>query len=288
MATDKEKRKLKDRLKDKYRLTIHNDSSLEEKFTMRLSPMNLFAYVGGLVIAIGVLVFLLLAYSPLKIFLPSYADSRMRESLIENTLKLDSIEQQLKVNEQYISNIRNIMEGRDPNDHLTPRDTVKSLAEPSFEITAADSLLRLQFQSADKNYNTIEQKKTEKDISGLHFYSPVSKGIISSKFDYHAEHFGIDIKATPNEGVKAVLDGTVVNSTWTLATGYIIEIQHENNLVSFYKHNSALLKKVGDRVKAGEVVAIIGNSGELTTGPHLHFEIWHNGVPLNPEDYIVF
>ena len=124
-------------------------------------------------------------------------------------------------------------------------------------------------------------------LDKLHFFTPV-RGMVTNSFNPSNNHFGTDIVAGPNEVVKATLAGTVIMATWTLETGYVIEIQHDNNLISVYKHNAELLQKVGLRVKAGDAIAIIGNSGELTTGPHLHFELWQNGVALNPENFIVF
>jgi murein DD-endopeptidase MepM/ murein hydrolase activator NlpD len=136
--------------------------------------------------------------------------------------------------------------------------------------------------------NTQEQHSSKtNDISSFFFFTPV-KGTVTNVFNSAEKHFGVDIAAAPNEAIKATLDGTVILSAWTSETGYIITIQHSNNLVSVYKHNSALLKKAGTYVKAGEAIAIIGNSGEYTSGPHLHFELWYNGSPVNPKDYIAF
>jgi murein DD-endopeptidase MepM/ murein hydrolase activator NlpD len=135
---------------------------------------------------------------------------------------------------------------------------------------------------------TANETKTSKEsITNFFFFSPL-KGLVTNSFDMKEEHYGIDITAQENEAIKATLDGTVIMSAWTSETGYVIQIQHENNLVSVYKHNSALMKKVGQYVKAGEVVAIIGNSGELTSGTHLHFELWYNGNPIDPQEYMVF
>ena len=135
---------------------------------------------------------------------------------------------------------------------------------------------------------SILTKTTNKtDFSRIHFYSPV-KGLITNSFNPNENHLGTDVVTASNNVVVAALEGTVIIANWTLETGYVIQIQHSNNLISIYKHNSELLKKVGNHVTAGEVIAIIGNSGELTSGPHLHFELWHNGTPLDPEDYVAF
>jgi len=133
----------------------------------------------------------------------------------------------------------------------------------------------------------VEDRSNINYFRAIHFFPPI-KGLIINRFSPESNHFGVDLVAEPNQSVMAVLDGTVTVATWTLETGYILQIQHANNFLSFYKHNAELLKTVGDVVRAGETIAIVGNSGELSTGPHLHFELWRNGAPLNPEDFIVF
>jgi murein DD-endopeptidase MepM/ murein hydrolase activator NlpD len=152
-------------------------------------------------------------------------------------------------------------------------------------------LLRDEFENQNLNNLYLpengESKEKQRNIKNLSFYLPAD-GIVTSKFDFSKEHFGVDIVAKHNAAVKATLDGTVIFSGWTMETGYVIAIQHKENITSFYKHNSVLLKKVGEMVKAGQPIAIIGESGELTTGAHLHFELWHRGAPVNPEDYIIF
>ena len=155
-------------------------------------------------------------------------------------------------------------------------------------ISKEDSILREKVASEEQYSISNSSGKNQIDNLGeIHFYTPV-KGIVTSSFDASKNHFGTDIVANPNQVVFACLDGTVISSTWSSEYGYVIQIQHEGNLISAYKHNSELLKKAGTVVKAGESIAIIGNSGELTTGPHLHFELWYAGKALNPEDYINF
>lgn len=290
MAENK-KRNFLERLKYKYRLTVYNDTSLEEVTTFYLSRLNVFTYFGLFLIFVTIIVFLLLVFTPLKVFLPAYTDAKMQRQIIENALKVDSLEQEIMVRDKYFQTISHIIQGKDLSALTPPVDTtnVTPYENITFEKSKEDSLLRLAIEKKEM-LNTTSQKSGKKirDISKLHFFSPINKGMIINRFSASEGHYGVDIVAAPNEGVLATLDGTVVAADWTLETGYVIQIQHEDNLVSFYKHNSALLKKVGDRVMAGEVVAIIGNSGELTTGPHLHFELWHRGMALNPEEYIVF
>ena len=163
-------------------------------------------------------------------------------------------------------------------------DTINTLYK-----SREDSALRAEIEAEDSRYelNVSEKKPFTNSISSFFFFTPL-KGSVTNIFDPVSRHYGVDIVAAKNEAIKSTLDGTVIISNWTSETGYVIGIQHSNNIVSFYKHNSALLKKAGAYVKAGEPIAIIGNTGELTSGPHLHFELWYNGTPVNPKDYIAF
>ena len=159
---------------------------------------------------------------------------------------------------------------------------------PLENIPPEDRELRKQIES-EGNYSLIfsEEETNTTDLSKLHFFQPI-EGVVTSDFDAELGHYGVDIAAAKDAPIASTLNGTVILSSWTLQTGYVLAIQHTNSLISFYKHNSVLFKKVGNFVSSGEVVAIVGSSGEQTSGPHLHFELWHNGSPVNPRDHIVF
>jgi len=210
-----------------------------------------------------------------------------------NALQVDSLEHQLQVRDQYILNIQSILRGNETISHMQEVDTVSATVEKiTFEPEAFDSVLNEDFQEEEKygiSNATYQQPFVEEkiEVNKLHFFCPL-RGTVSNSFDSKGNHFGVDIVSNLNEPILSVMGGTVVFSGWTLEAGFIIEVQHNNNLISIYKHNSQLLKKMGDKVVAGEPIAIIGNTGEYTTGPHLHFELWHQGKPLNPRDYIVF
>ncbi|MFW5872764.1 MAG: M23 family metallopeptidase, partial [bacterium] len=215
-------------------------------------------------------------------------DGSMRKGIIKNAMALDSLDYELRLREQYLQNVLTIISGKQPESYESRQDTSLKYGSVSFDRSAEDSLLREQVEREDQfSLSTIKQKNTTVNFNKLHFFSPL-RGLVTNSMDLSQNHYGVDIVTGPNEVVKATLDGTIIMAAWTLETGYVIQIQHENNLTSIYKHNAELLKKVGSHVKAGDAIAIIGNSGELTTGPHLHFEIWHNGRPLDPEIYIVF
>lgn len=288
MVHQKKKKKKLQKLKHKYRLVILNDDTFEEKVSLRLSRLNVFSIVGFGSLFLIVLVTIIIAFTPLREFIPGYTDVNIRKQGIKNTLKLDSLELALRQKEQYIANINRIVQG----EPLKYSDSVVVDSNVNYknitnEPIEEDSLLRIMIETEEK-YNLFKSAGTTPEgISSFIFFSPL-KGIITDEFNPKKQHFGVDLVAPKNEAIKATLDGTVIFAEWTVETGYVIILQHSTNLMSVYKHNSVLHKKQGDKVNAGDVIAIVGNSGELSTGPHLHFEMWYNGIPLNPQEYIVF
>lgn len=290
MAEEKKKRKLFQRLKNKYRLVIMNEQTFEEKASFNLRPLNVFVAVGVTILLLITLTTFIIAFTPLREYIPGYADVNMQRSIITLASKADSMEKALNARDLYIQNISNIVNGNfstgTEENKKTPAakfDTIHSLKK-SYQ----DSMLRKEIESQDRyTLGVKENTAFSNNMSGFLFFPPV-KGTVTSRFDPVTKHYGIDIASNANEAVKATLDGTVLVANFTSETGYVIGIQHSNNLLSLYKHNSSLLKKPGDFVKAGEVIAIIGNSGELSNGPHLHFELWYNGAALDPQKYISF
>lgn len=274
-------------------MVIFNDETFEERVIFRLTRLNVLSVVLSLSIIFTLLTFLLIIYTPVKEYIPGYPSNYQREKLIKLNLFADSLQRDLESKNLFFTNIRNIIEERDFEEQIeTISSENKTYSSIELKKSAEDSLLRTEFESQNLHnlYVSEPLESTEKimvSIKNLNFYPPVD-GVVTSKFNLSNDHFGIDIVAKHNSAIKAILDGTVVFSGWTLETGFIIAIQHQQNIVSFYKHNSVLLKKQGELVSAGEPIAITGESGEMTTGPHLHFELWHNGAPVNPEDYILF
>lgn len=288
MSTPKPKAKYINKLKDKYRLSIYNDQTYEEVLVLRLSRLNVITVVGSLAVLLIAIVTILIAFTPIREFIPGYPDGNTRRNIVHNALKVDSMEREIQQWRNYLGNLHAILRGENPNNFESLPDTSVRYKEISFTRSLEDSLLRLQIEEEELyNLSVFDNKKDGDSFSSIHFFPPV-KGVITNSFNILQNHFGIDIVASPNEVVVAIADGTVIFANWTLETGYVIQVQHENNLLSVYRHNSKLLKRSGSKIKAGEAIAIIGNSGELTTGPHLHFELWHNGNPINPEKYIVF
>lgn len=289
MAEESKKKKpLLQRLKNKYRLIIYNDDTFEEIWFMRLSRLNVLAVFGTGAILLVILVSVLIAYTPIREFIPGYPEGDMRRTMVQNYAKLDSLEKELQLRGQYIDNISTIMAGGVPEHQTFNKDTTVNDQQVKFEKSESDSILRKEIEQEEKYSLSVNYKEPSgRDLSQIHFFSPV-QGMITNSFNAKENHFGTDIVSDGNNVVVAALEGTVTMADWTLKTGWIIQIQHGNNLLTVYKHNAELLKEEGDHVNAGEPIAIIGNSGELTTGPHLHFELWRDGTPMDPEKYIVF
>jgi len=275
----------------KLRLTIFDDHSFKEIKSIRLSRGVIFSIIGGAVLIITVLVFFLLVYTPLNMLIPPKASLGIKNKVIEHSLMIDSLERKMLSEEKYLSQLKNILAGNIQTDTFSAKniynDTSLTISKSDFESSDLDSIIRAKLEETDAGSLNAMNSNIKESLKNLHFIVPM-KGIVSNEFDRERAHYGIDIVPGNDETVLATLSGTVILSTWSVETGYIIGIQHNWNLISFYKHNSVLLKKVGDRVKTGESIALTGNSGEQTTGPHLHFELWHNGTPTNPRDYITF
>lgn len=285
---NKPKKKIYRRLRNKYRLVIMNDETFEEKVSVTLSPLNVFVFAGTIIISLITFTIYIIAFTPLREYIPGYADVNMQRKLVALTYKADSLTKSVAARDLYLMNLRAVINGNVGSDSF-PENRPDMVRYDTLQIppaSAEDSALRALIESEDR-FSLSPSSGPVSSISNFYFFTPV-KGTVTSTFNPKIKHFGIDIVAGPNEVIKTTLDGTVVMADWTSETGYVIAVQHSNNLFSIYKHNSALLKTTGDFVKAGEVIAIIGNSGELTTGPHLHFELWYNGTPVNPVDYMSF
>lgn len=283
---EKKKRVFLDKLKDQYRLTIFNDSTFQSVWSMKLSRLKVFAAVSLASSIIVILVTFLIAATGLREYIPGYPDAKQRQMMVETALKVDSLEMELAKRDEFFKGIKAIVSGEVPEDNIVI-DTSTESYDVSFTNYNHDSIFQdnLLAEQTSLSIQNNTRKKTE--LSQMHFYVPV-KGIVTNHFSLSADHFGVDLVSDPNARISTILDGTVIFSGWTLETGYVMYVQHEADLVSVYKHNAELLKSTGDKVKAGEAVAIIGNSGELSTGPHLHFELWHRGNAINPEQYIDF
>ncbi len=281
-------RKLFRKLTHKYRMVLLNEDTYEEVGYMRLTRLNLLAVIGVIIILFIAAVYSLIAFTSIREFIPGYPDAAMRQNIRQNAMRLDSLEYEQAIRDQYFDNLKRIITGEMPENYMNDTTGVVKPQDITFLRSVNDSILRQQVEAEEHfRLSVLEEENVNRNLYDLHFFTPV-KGIVTRSFNPMEGHFGIDLVTAPNEVVKAALDGTVTMSAWTLETGYVIQIQHDYELISVYKHNATLFKSAGQKVVAGDAIAIVGNSGELTTGPHLHFELWHDRVPLNPADYIVF
>lgn len=282
------------KLRNKYRLVILNDETYEERFTFRLSRLNVFITVGVTAIVLIVLTIFLIAFTPLREYIPGYTDVTLSRRVNTLLRKTDSLEKVTAQKNVYIQHIKSIIDGEEIfADSLNETVLTQPIDPETITYTRSleDSILREEYLTEtayDLYYNENADKAfVQSSRSNFTFFAPL-KGIVTSEFDLSLQHYGIDIVSKKNEAVKATLDGTVLFSDWTVETGHIIAIQHQGSFISVYKHNSVLLKKQGNFVKAGEAIAIVGESGEMSTGAHLHFELWYNGTPVNPNEFIAF
>jgi len=273
-------------------LVFFNDNTFEEVWHLRFTLMNVLSIAGTVFIILVGGSMALVMFTPMRVLVPGYPTDAMRQEIRSSVIRLDSLEYEIHLRDRYIHIVNAIVAGREPEMTDTGNES-KTVSYENIDFTRSvqDSLLRRHVEE-EEQFNFVMRTPSASSfedtyISKIHFFKPV-EGVVSNKFDLKDHHFGVDIVAAPNAVVKSILDGTVTFSAWTAETGYVIQVQHIANIISVYKHNASLLKKQGDRVKAGDAIAIVGNSGELTTGPHLHIEIWQNGTPANPEDYIVF
>ena len=276
--------------RDKYRFSVSNDTTFEEVWRIRLTQYNAFLLITSLLFFFIGATALLIAFTNLRELIPGYPDIEMRRNILVSAIRLDSLEREIALRDKYFANLNAIIAGKQPVDIYTLQDTTGRYNKITFRKYPEDSAFRAQVENEER-YNLAVGPVTPEsftNLAGLHFFPPV-KGIVSGKFDPHMKHYGTDIVTKPKSPVDAALDGTVIFTGWTMETGFVIEVQHSNNIVSVYKHNAALLKEIGDMVRTGEAIAIVGDSGELyTSGPHLHFEIWYKGSPLDPEKHIIF
>ena len=276
--------------RDKYRFSVYNDKTFEEVWYIRMTQYNGFLLLTFIVLLIVGITTTLITFTNLREFIPGYPDAETIRAMRMNVIRLDSLEDELIKRDQYFRNLNAIISGEQPLDRVAGQDTMSNYENITFNSSEEDSLLRLQVEQQEQYNLTLSTRFADDNLSlaNIHFFPPV-KGIVSGGIDPRTKHYGTDIVTTPKAVVSAALDGTVMFTGWTMETGYVIQLQHPNNLITVYKHNATLLKQNGDFVRAGEGIGIVGDSGELyTSGPHLHFEIWYKGDALNPENYILF
>ena len=280
-------KKLTKKLLHKYRLVVLNEDTFEERFAMKLTRLNVFIY--GSLFALLLIGFttVFIAFTPIREYIPGYTSPTLQKQAIALEQKTDSLMRVTKMNERFIASIKDVLSGQTSSETINKDSiyaAVASEVDPqNLNPSQEDSILRNKVENEDK-YNLFESAKSLKNFV---FFPPV-KGTVSSEFNLEEQHYAVDIAVPKNTPVKAAADGRVIFASWTSDSGFVLIIDHDNQLITVYKHNASLIKAQGELVKAREVIAISGSSGELSTGPHLHFELWSDGNPIDPLSFIDF
>lgn len=284
------KKPLMQRLKTTYRMVVMNHETFEEVRSFKLSLLNVYVFLSTLMVAVALLVASLIIFTPLKRYIPGFGDLKEYKEVLRLSQKVDDLEDEIKAHQTYTDNFKRMLTSDVETEKEVPKESVE-LPDSAYVIKRIpeDEKLRQSLEVVSGNSNNSQLVNVSpKDVPLSQFYFiPPLVGEISKVYE-SKKHPAIDILAPKNTPIKAIMDGFVVSADWSLEYGNTIAIQHSNNIITFYKHNSSLLKKTGSFVKAGEAIAIIGNTGELSSGPHLHFELWHKGKPINPSEYIKF
>lgn len=261
-----------------------NHNTFEERVSFKLNRLNVFVVSGLIALVLIVFTYLLIALTPLREYIPGYASTTLKKKATILVYKVDSLEQKLKVNDKYMKSIQALLSGN-VIDTINQEDAVLKGVKLNLNLDAShqDSIFRHNVEQKDRFTVFGEAKKHSEVV----FFAPV-KGDITSSFNSKDKHFAIDVAVAKSTPIKAIADGTVIFSSFTADTGYVLILEHNQGYISVYKHNENLFKEQGDLVKSGEVIATAGSTGSLTTGPHLHFELWSDGYPVNPVDFIDF
>jgi lipoprotein NlpD len=275
------------RIRFKYKLSFFNEGTLEEVWSFRLSQLTAFTVMFAFALILVALTAFLIISTPIRNYLPGYLDVEVRKEIMLNALRSDSLQRVIDVHARYLDNVTGILTGSMPLDSIRDIDSM-GIINANYEIARGQTEedFSKTFEEEEKyNLTSLNPLQAPSDVT--FFYKPVN-GVISSHYDTDIRHYGVDLVAAPKESVLAIMDGTVIFTGYDSLYGNVIQVQHKNGFISIYKHNELLLRKMGDQVIAGEAIALLGNTGSLSTGPHLHFELWYKGNPVNPEEYISF
>ncbi|MDH6312333.1 murein DD-endopeptidase MepM/ murein hydrolase activator NlpD [Parabacteroides sp. PFB2-10] len=274
------------KMRFKYKLSFFNESALEEVWSFRismLSAVTMVLFFAGLLVTLTSMIIIL---TPIRNYLPGYLDVEVRKEIVQNVLRADSLERMIAIQAMYLDNIQGILTGTTEIDSIRTLDTLAQI-NPDFEIVRGENEKAfIQAFEEEERYN-LTSLNPNPIPDGIFFVKPLN-GVMSAAYNQEIKHYGIDLVASLRESVLSTLDGTVVFTGFDPKFGNVIQVQHRNGFLSVYKHNELLLKEIGDQVVAGEAIALVGNTGDLSTGPHLHFELWYRGQPVNPGEYIAF
>ena len=271
-----------------FRLALIDNQSHKQLLTLHFTRTSFFVTIVSILVMLCAAIYSIIAFTPVRTFIPGYPDAVSKRAAIQNAITIDSLQTVIYKWGLYSENLKRVMEGMDPvkiDSLITAGMQEHAAASDIKEIMKRDSLLR-EHVKEEEQFGISARTKRNLPIEGMHFFSPL-KGVVSQGYD-PIIHPYIDITAPEGSVVKATLDGTVIHAGWSEDTGYTIQLQHEGDIISIYRHNEKLLKKTGDKVTAGSPIALVGNTGEISTGAHLHFDLWHKGEAVNPTLYINF
>jgi murein DD-endopeptidase MepM/ murein hydrolase activator NlpD len=290
IETLKPRKTLSSRLATRYQLILRNEENFAERHAIGVTGSKVILFSLILFVLLLVLCLFLSKTILAKWFDPEYAQTQANRELYALAIKVDSLALEVDRKDQFIANFQRVLSG-DTSSFNDPAEVLRNENRPltktaSLTINESDSAFRKKFEQSDLSLISAGGVKN-RELQEMFFFTPIT-GFISDKYDVKKGHLGVDIVAKTNEPIKNIADGMVIFASWTQDSGQVIMLQHKGNLISVYKHNAELYKKVGTFVNAGEIIAIVGNSGELTNGPHLHFELWYNGNSLNPEEFVTF
>ena len=275
-------------LRKKYRFVLLNDATFGEKFSLRLTPFGIIIALSAVTIVMTSLVISLVAFTPLREYIPGYGDIAERKQILDLNIKADSLEQAVGSRDVYLNTVLKAVEEKVETKTPKPaKDTTGKFAKVNTQPSSNDIEFRKDYEENKGNSNSSLAKLKYTGLSEAVFFTPV-KGIITESFDLTEDHFGVDIVTKQDETIKSTLDGTIIFTGFSASDGNVVQVQHSNNLISIYKHCASFLKVMGDRVKSGEAIAVVGDTGEKSRGPHLHFELWFNGSPINPQEFVAF
>lgn len=269
-----DKKKFREKLKDTYRIVVIDNADLKEVGNYQLTMGRIYTLLLTSMLIFAILLMSLISFTPLRRLIPGYGDIEENREFIELRKKIGVLEEELDVQVTYTQGLQNMLSGN------TELNVEMPFSDDKKEEKAGAPIAALTKEN-------VQESKVTQQLNNQYFVPPVI-GTISASYDRATGHLGTDIMAPEDTPVKSIATGVVISSDFHLETGNTITIQHRNDIISIYKHNSALLKKAGDSVSPGEAIAIIGNTGELTDGPHLHFELWYKGTPVNPENFVIF
>lgn len=287
-TNNKAPKKLRERLKDHYRVVVYHDITYHAVRQLRFSLRRFYLMLILLIILISSASIALVAFTPIRELIPGFPSSDLRNNIIKNALAVDSLEHEIEIRDKYFRDFRRMLAGDDPIEVAHSKiDTLVKIEDIQFKKFNHDSIFKEKIKEDKENLSYKDSQSSHRVMGSVLLFSPL-KGKVKAPYDIHKHHYGVTLTAAKGSTIFATLDGTVVFSGYTMDAKYVIQVQHDNNIISVYRHSEELLKHVGDKVRAGEAIAIIGDGKTKKDLPYMDFELWYKGVAVDPQLYIHF